>query len=127
MTKADEYIFSNKMSEPIATAITIESLSSKCRTVIATNIDRYPIKSFSNLPEMEWEAIIELKYRMTAPKHQTQIKCKTSLLSDGRKFPLFTDKFMKEVEERNGHLKTSVVADDLVWRDLGEWHKCVFS
>ncbi len=94
-----------------------ETLATKCRKTIASNIDRYPVESIGALPEMEWEAIVQLKYEMTAPKVQVQKVKGSYLLSDGRKFPLFTDKFMKEVEEKNAHLRSSSITDELVWKD----------
>lgn len=99
----------------------IESLASKCRNIIASNIERYPAETIGSLPYTEWEAIVKVKYEMTAPKNQNGAKVKkvkgSCLLSDGRKFPVFTDKFIREVEEKNEHLRSSTVTDELVWRD----------
>ena len=103
---------------------TFESLASRCRRLIAQNIDRYPADSIGTLPEIEWEAVVKMKYEMTKPKikqqQQQQQQQKTgskNVLSDGRSKPLFTEKFIKEIEDKNEHLRKSIVIDELVWRD----------
>lgn len=99
----------------------IQSLASRCRNVIASNIERYPVETIGSLPYTEWEAIVKVKCSMTAPKSQTNAKVKkvkgSCLLSDGRKFPVLSEKFIREVEEKNKHLKFSALTDELVWRD----------
>ncbi len=95
----------------------IETLASICRRTIANNIDRYPAEYFGSLSEMEWEEIVRVKYRLTAPKVQVQKVKGSNLLSDGRKFPVFAVKFIQEVEEKNEHLRQSEAIDELVWKD----------
>jgi hypothetical protein len=109
------------------TTTTIESLATKCREIIADNINRYPIEFIGSLPEMEWESIVQLKYNKTAPKKNIvtvsvlplplSSSRSSNLLSDGRKFPLFNAKFIQDIEERHGHLSTSHIIDELVWKD----------
>mmetsp|Transcript_2235 Transcript_2235/g.2683 ORF Transcript_2235/g.2683 Transcript_2235/m.2683 type:complete len:434 (-) Transcript_2235:599-1900(-) len=96
----------------------IESLATKCMKTIATNIERYPAETLGSiLCEMEWENVVRLKYQMTAPQYQIQKRVGSNLLSDGRKFPVLNEKFIKDFEERNPHLAKSNVIDDLVWKD----------
>lgn len=97
--------------------VEFESLVSRCRRAIASNIDRYPVESMGVLNEIEWEEVVKIKYDMTKPKSRVQKVKGSQLLSDGRKTPVFSYKFMKEVEEKNPHFKTSDVIDELVWRD----------
>jgi hypothetical protein len=103
------------MTEPFETLVT------KCRKIIASNLDRYPAETIGSLSEIEWEEVVRTKYEMTAPKVKAQKIKGSHLLSDGRKTPLFADKFIKEMEEKNQHFQTSVVIDDLVWRDCVDY------
>ncbi len=120
------------MSDDNDESNSFESLASKCRKVIAMNLLRYPIDSFSSLSEMEWENVIKVKYNMTSPKRSqnsatASISTSTStaatkmigsnLLSDGRKFPLLTDKFIQDVEDKIPHFRKSKIVDELVWKD----------
>lgn len=83
-------------------------------------MERYAPETFGSLPYSEWEAIVKVKCQITAPKTQNNKVKKvkgSNLLSDGRKFPALSEKFIREVEEKNQHLRCSPVTDELVWRD----------
>ena len=85
--------------------VEFESLVSRCRRAIASNIDRYPVESMGVLNEIEWEEVVKIKYDMTKPKSQVQKVKGSHLLSDGRKTPVFSYKFMTEVEEKSHYIR----------------------
>lgn len=91
------------------------TLASLCRKIIAKNLERYPPASFGSLAEAEWDAVIRLKYKMTAPRILASHSATS--LSGGRKNPAVNDKVMTQIEGSNPHLSTSNVTDELVWKD----------
>ncbi len=95
--------------------VTVTSLASLCRMVIAKNLERYPPTTFEPLLESEWESVIRLRYKMTTPRRVASSSA--NALSGGRKNPAVNDKVMSQIEECNPHLSTSTVTDDLVWKD----------
>jgi len=93
------------------------SLRSMCKQVIAKNLERYPAEGFCALEENQWDAIVKLKYQMTSPT----VKSQGSSLSDGRRNPLLSDKYIQEIEGKNPHLKHSQVSDELIWKDCTDF------
>ena len=108
-----------------STTSEVESLASKCIQIIATNLERYPITSFHCISEIEWDSIIECKYKMTSPKLKYNNNHNNNhhknhhnlLLSDGRKFPLIPYKQILNIEMENIHLSKSKVSDVFIWKD----------
>ena len=116
---------STSSSTSASTTSEVESLASKCIQIIATNLERYPITSFHCISEIEWDLIIECKYKMTSPKLKYNNNHNNNhhnhnnnlLLSDGRKFPLIPYKQILNMEEENIHLSKSKVSDVFIWKD----------
>ena len=72
----------------------IENLSTLCRNVIVSNLERYPGEAFAILDEQEWDNLIKLKHTSTRPRLG-----KGGLDGTGRMNPVVSDKFITEVEE----------------------------
>ena len=92
------------------------SLIFRCRSVIVANLERFPAESFNRCDETEWEEIIRLRHRKTAPKQGSG-----GLDGTGRAVPALSEKFLYEVEHCVPHLAESNVVDELVWRDCVQY------
>ena len=91
----------------------IENLSTLCRNVIVSNLERYPGEAFAILDEQEWDNLVKLKHTSTRPRLG-----KGGLDGSGRMNPVVSDKFITEVEENVPHFAYSEIVDTLVWKDL---------
>lgn len=90
------------------------SLALMCKRIIVRNLERYPAECFCCLEESHWESIVQMKYRMTAPKVAIT---SGPTLSDGRRQPVIPYKIMLEIETQNPHLAKSRITDEIVWKD----------
>jgi len=93
-----------------------DTLVTRCRKVVVANLERYPPEAFGILSEEEWETMVQLRHRKTAPKEGTG-----GLDGTGRRAPATTDRYLAQVESANPHLAESKIVDELVWRDCVEY------
>lgn len=93
-----------------------KSLVDLCRSVLVSNLERFPPEAFAILDEEEWDNLIRVRYARTQPQ-----KGKGGLDGRGRMNPAVAEKFMSELEKTIPHLAQSEVADKLVWRDIVEF------
>lgn len=93
-----------------------KTLVELCRSVLVSNLEKYPADAFGILDEEEWENVIRVRYERTRPQ-----KGKGGLDGKGRMNPAVGDKFMVELESTIPHLAHSDVVDELVWKDIVEF------
>jgi len=93
------------------------SLFSRCRAVVVANMERYPAEMFGMLGPDDWEDLLRVKHKKTAPQRGSG-----GLDGTGRRTPAVSERFLSDVEGQNEHLAESELADQLVWKDLCE-HK----
>ena len=92
------------------------SLVDLCRSIIVTNLERYPPEALGILDKHEWDSIVRVRYERTKP-----IKGKGGLDGKGRVNPAICEKFMLELENSVPILASSHTADNLVWKDIVEF------
>lgn len=95
-----------------------DSLQSRCRSVIAANLERYPPEAMGILAsDVEaWECIVRERNEKTKPSTGTG-----GLDGTGRLLPAVSDRFLAEVEQHNPLFSASAVVDRLAWKDCVEY------
>ena len=93
-----------------------DSLVDRCKAVVVANLERYPPEAMGILAECDWDAIVKLRHKRTAPT-----KGSGGIDGKGRMNPAITERYIEAVEETNPHLAESPVADSLVWKDCVEY------
>lgn len=98
----------------------IPTLASMCIKVIANKIDKIEPILLQALSEYEWESIVRFKCETISKSKSNASKRKMN--GNHGRLPAINDKVVKEIEERNPHLRSSKVVDELIWQDCVEYH-----
>jgi len=98
----------------------IPTLSSMCVKVIGTKIDKIDPILLQALSEYEWESVVRFKCETISKSKSNASKRKMS--GNYGKLPAINEKVVKEIEEKNPHLRSSKVVDELIWQDCVEYH-----
>lgn len=92
------------------------SLSTLCRNVITTHLERYPPEAFGLVDANEWQTLMQWRCNRTRPRQGDG-----GLDGTGRLVPAVSDKFLRLVEEANPHLELVEGVDELLWKACVEY------
>jgi len=90
-----------------------------CIKTIGDKIERYPPTSFQELSEYEWESIVRIKCQ-TKTGVKNNVNRGTMNKSQRYRLPAICDAVIKDIEDKNPHLRSSKVIDELIWKDCVE-------